>query len=331
MAVGSRWSLCMLAMSQPGHSRRLPFLFASIIIMAPAKSVCCFQPPNISAAFGRLLNDAEGLVARRKVNADVNDQCAKYAVGPDVEYAYAVKEPKVDHALWNSVLRRHVSPGTVDGVTTNVVDYAALATDEDVEKYRKVLAKASLAEMESTPNELLALYINAYNCLCIGHVTRYLKENGKLPSSVTKTRPPSAKKKEIWDVAAGEVGGETLSLNDIEHKVLRSKWAEPRIHASIVCASASCPNLRTEAYFPHRLNEQMDDQARAWVGDATKGVRIDKEQTLSRIFLWFAGDFKASGGPVVWAKQFAEDGVARKLSEKRSLKYFPYNWKLNNK
>ena len=117
---------------------------------------------------------------------------------------------------------------------------------------------------------------------------------------MTKTAP-ATDKKEIWDIAAGEVGGTTLSLNDLEHKLLGSTWVEPRVHASIVCASASCPNLRAEAFLASRLNAQMDDQARTWVGDVTKGVRVDEDQTLSRIFLWFKGDFKASGGPVAWA------------------------------
>mmetsp|Transcript_13616 Transcript_13616/g.18699 ORF Transcript_13616/g.18699 Transcript_13616/m.18699 type:complete len:169 (-) Transcript_13616:3-509(-) len=167
------------------------------------------------------------------------------------------------------------------------------------------MAEVDLSDMETYPNELLALYINAYNCLCIGHVTRYLKDNrGELPSSVTKTTPPSQKGKEIWDVDAGVVGGQNLSLNDIEHVILRSKWDDPRIHASIVCASASCPNLRAEAFVPHRLNEQMDDQAKTWVSDVTKGLKVDNDegnggsQYFSRIFLWFEGDFQKSGGPV---------------------------------
>lgn len=317
-------------MSRSRHRhRRRPLLYASVLAMASVGSVCCFQPHSIASTVGRLLHNVEGWVARRKVNADVNDTVAKYPVGPDAAYGYAIADPNVDHSLWDGVLRRHVSPGKVDGITTNVVDYIALAADADVARYRRVLASVSVTDLDPVPNELLALYVNAYNCFCIGHVTRYLEEHGTLPASVTDATPPADRGTEVWDVAAGDIGGATLSLNDIEHKILRSRWDEPRVHASIVCASASCPDLRAEAYAPHRLNEQMDDQARRWVGDATKGVRVDEEQTLSRIFLWFEGDFAASGGPVAWAKRFSEGGAG--LSERRELNYFAYNWKLNKK
>merc|ERR1711862_35857 len=142
---------------------------------------------------------------------------------------------------------------------------------------------------------------------------------------VTKTT--TMKGKDVWDIEAGVIGGESLTLNEIEHKILRSKWADPRVHASIVCASASCPNLRREAFVPHRLNEQMDNQARMWVGDVTKGVQVDvKGSTFSRIFLWFEGDFKASGGPVEWVKQYLP---VLNFGSEKDRKYFTYNWSLN--
>ena len=303
----------------------------AIVLLVHCQSLLSFQPLIVMPS---VFNRIEGWVAGRKVNKDLNESSTKYTVGLDADYSYAATQPKVDHALWDGVMKRHVVPGNVEDITTNVVDYRAVANDEDVEKYRRVLSSANIDNLESTPNELLALYINAYNCLCIGHVTRHMNENGgALPKSVTKTTPPSEKGKEIWDVKAGNVGGKILTLNDIEHKILRSKWEEPRVHASIVCASASCPNLRADAFVPHRLNEQLDDQAKSWVGDITKGVKIDDkgQATFSRIFLWFEGDFKASGGPMAWAKQYLEDDVAEKLSDGKEPKYFPYNWSLNNK
>mmetsp|Transcript_7731 Transcript_7731/g.16111 ORF Transcript_7731/g.16111 Transcript_7731/m.16111 type:complete len:315 (+) Transcript_7731:67-1011(+) len=302
---------------------------AALVVLPMGAS--CFQP-QVFSVFGRALNSIEGWVAKRKVNADLDENCAKYTVGPDSEYKYAAKKPKVDHSSWDGVVKRYVRPGNVDDIITNVVDYSGIAKDEDVAKYERVMAEVNLAALEGTPNELLALYINAYNCLCIGHVTRYLRENnGELPTSVTQTTPPSQKGTEIWDVEAGVVGGETLSLNDIEHKILRSKWAEPRVHASIVCASASCPNLRTEAFVPDRLNEQMDDQARTWVTDDTKGVKVDDDdgQTFSRIFLWFEGDFKASEGPIAWAGKYLPSDTANRLNTDGEMKYFKYNWSLN--
>uniref|UniRef100_A0A7S1ZK83 DUF547 domain-containing protein n=1 Tax=Ditylum brightwellii TaxID=49249 RepID=A0A7S1ZK83_9STRA len=297
----------------------------------------CFHPLTYSI-FGRLYNNIEGYIARQKVNADLITTMTKYPNESDDKYSYATTSPKVDHSLWNELMKKHVSPGVIDGITTNVVNYQGMAADQDVPKYLQVLANANLADMESHPNELKALYINAYNCLCIGHVTRYMKENGggTLPSSVTKTIPPSSDKKEIWDVEAGVVGGQTVSLNDIEHKILRSKWDDPRIHASIVCASASCPNLRAEAFLPYKLNVQMNDQASTWVGDVTKGVKVVEkgDQTFSRIFLWFEGDFKSSGGVIAWVKKYLENESEASILDDGGdleMKYFTYNWNLNKK
>ena len=173
--------------------------FGWSILLVSLVSTSCYQPQMFSV-FGRLLNSAEGWIAARKVNADLDEACAKYPVGPDSDYGYASKEPKFDHSLWDGVMKRCVSAGSVDGITTNVVDYSLVAKDGDVAKYREALASANLEELASAPNELLALYINAYNFLCIGHVTRYLKENnGQLPTSITETTPPSQKGTEIWD------------------------------------------------------------------------------------------------------------------------------------
>lgn len=82
----------------------------------------------------------------------------------------------------------------------------------------------------------------------------------------------------------------------------------------------------------------MDDQTRVWVGDKTKGIEVflsDEgrvQQTFSRIFLWFKGDFDSNGGPVGFAKKFASNDVRQKLSdEEKDMKYFTYNWNLNTK
>ena len=71
---------------------------------------------------------------------------------------------------------------------------------------------------------------------------------GGLPASVKDCVPEGSKKKEIWDVPAGAVAGQTLSLNEIEHGVIRTRWDEPRVHACVNCASRSCPDLLGQAY-----------------------------------------------------------------------------------
>ena len=306
------------------------YIAIAALVLLPV-GAAAFSPPMHSIV-SRAFNKLEGYVAKRKVNANLDTKTHKYTTGPDSEYEYSASQPKFDHSLWDNLVKKHVTSGEVEGITTNVVDYRAIAEDSDFDKYREALAGADLNDLATKPNELLALYINAYNALCISHVTRYIKENdGKLPTSVTKTAPSEEKGKEIWDCPVGIVGGEKVTLNDIENVILRSRWAEPRIHASINCASASCPNLRTEAFVAHKLNAQMDDQTKTWIADATKGLKIEQDELyLSRIFLWFAGDFDVKGGPLAFVTKFADSDISASLDDKK-LDYFPYNWNLNTK
>lgn len=314
------------------HCSSMAFIYIGIAALLLLPFGASFSPPMHSVV-SRAFNKLEGFIASRKVNANVDNKTDKYATGPDSEYDYAATQPKFDHSLWSEVLKKHVSGGEVEGITTNVVDYRAIAEDGNFDQYQKALAGANLAELATKPNELLALYINAYNALCISHVTRFIKENdGELPTSVTKTTPSDQKGKEIWDCPVGVVGGEKVTLNDIENVILRSRWSEPRIHASINCASASCPNLRTEAFVPHKLNSQMDDQTKTWIADTTKGLKIEKEELyLSRIFLWFGGDFDVRGGPLAFVTQHASNEVSSSSLEDKKVDYFPYCWYLNTK
>jgi len=273
---------------------------------------------------GNIKSCIEARIAEHKTNALVDRSLPPLPVAPDADHKDG--PGGFDHSLWDDIMRHYVTKGTVQGINANVVDYQALAKDPNFDAYLEAL---STVDMQSLlPNEQLALYINAYNALCIGHVVRYMKENnGHLPESVTKA---GVGRTEVWDVKAGVIGGESVSLNDIEHRFLRSRWLEPRVHASIVCASASCPNLRQEAFVPARLNAQMDDQCKEWLADTTKGLEFhDGSLCVSRILLWFRGDFASVGGPLSWIRGFLGDDQARELKADMPVQYFVYNWSLN--
>ena len=123
---------------------------------------------------------------------------------------------------WNECLNAYISRGTLEGIELNVMDYDSLAADPKFDEYRAVLAEADVDALE--PNEKLALYINAYNCLCAGLIIDHFKSEGEWVKSINDL----SKKKAVWDQPAGKVGGQEVSLNHIEHKVLREQWAEPR-------------------------------------------------------------------------------------------------------
>ena len=252
-------------------------------------------------------------------------------VAPDPASLTETLHPQcLDHVAWDAALRAAVSRGENAGIQLNVVDYAQLAADERVAAYRERLAACDPESL--SPNEQLALYINAYNCFCAGLIAAHLQKTGTLPDSIRKL---GEAKKEVWDVVAGTIGGKELTLNQIEHKILRAKWREPRVHACIVCASISCPDLRAEAFVAPRLNAQMDDQCRTWLANERKGVAAAAGAlTVSRIFLWFHEDFEGKAGSVPkWLVGYAAGEAGALLGAERppSLKYFEYNWDLNGK
>ena len=266
----------------------------------------------------------ERFVATKFKMPSVERSCVVHEVAADG----IVENVAFDHSSWDAVLKAHVRRGTLDGIVLNVVDYHALANDDRVAAYRNSLSAADLGTL--SPNEKLALYINAYNCLCAGLIVARLASTGALPVSINDL---SSDGTPVWKQPAGVVGGERLSLDDIEHRILRSRWREPRVHSSIVCASVSCPDLRPEAFVASRINEQMDDQCATWLRNEHKGVgRSGRTLTLSRILLWFQQDFVAVAPSVgAWAARYLDtDHPARPLAQRNaSPAFFEYNWKLN--
>ncbi|KAG8457318.1 hypothetical protein KFE25_003576 [Diacronema lutheri] len=238
-----------------------------------------------------------------------------------------------DHAAWDRCLKAHVRPGGTAGAIAGVhlVDYAGLAADPDFDAYLAQLAAADVPALGA--RERLALYINAYNALCCAHVVRHVRDaTADAPPlrSILELKSPG---EVVWDRYAGTVGGERLSLNQVEHDKLRRAWAEPAVHACIVCASASCPDLRAEAFVAPRLEEQMSAQLAAWLAHPAKGAIAEGpgRVRLSRILLWFEDDWGGAAGVRAFLLgQPLADGVAAALSAPRpAVRFFEYDWRLN--
>jgi hypothetical protein len=128
----------------------------------------------------------------------------------------------------------------------------------------------------------------------------------------------------VWDKPAGSINGKTVSLDDIENKILR-QMGEPRIHFAIVCASVSCPDLRNTPYTASNLNAQMNEQVQQFLANADKRVRIgDRNIQISRIFDWFEMDSKPAGGVETFIRRYRAD-----LPELPLKDGINYDWSLN--
>ncbi len=217
----------------------------------------------------------------------------------------------IDWSLWDTLLRHHVVDGRVD--------YDAIRNDPGFATTVERIATADLAGHDRA--DLLAFYINAYNVLAVRGIL-----DGRSPrSSLGKLR--------FFYRDSYTIAGEQLSLNRLEHDRIRP-LEEPRIHFAIVCASASCPPLRSEAYAADSLDRQLDDNARRFLNDTSKN-RVDLDAGvahLSKIFKWFREDFEAVAGSVQsYVADFIDDPRSAQALRDGSLdvRYLDYDWSLN--
>jgi hypothetical protein len=233
----------------------------------------------------------------------------------------AAQARALDDALYARVLERYTVP--VDDIASTRVDYAALPASDEWEALVRSLGESDPRRLQSR-DEKLAFWINAYNILAIDLVRRHFP--------VDSIRSIGSLLAPVWKKEAGEIGGRTYSLHEIEHDILRP-MGEPRIHAAIVCASLSCPPLRREPYRAATLGAQLEDNVRRWLADPRKGARIDRSARtlyLSPILDWFAEDLGGDVLPFVAAHLPAEAASwVRSQGRALRIRYLDYDWSLN--
>lgn len=132
-----------------------------------------------------------------------------------------------------------------------------------------------------------------------------------------------------WDKKLVKIEGEQVSLNDIEHQILRPIWQDPRIHFAVNCASIGCPNLLPQAFTAANTDQLMDEAARAYI-NYPRGVRDENGQVVvSSIYAWFTVDFGGDeAGVIAHLKRYANAKTAALLEDTETLED-AYDWSLN--
>ena len=217
------------------------------------------------------------------------------------------------HTFWTELLKAHVG---VDGK----VSYEGFVRDS-------VKLNAYLSELSSRPptekwseQDQLAYWINAYNAFTIKLVVDYFPVQG-----IKDIRKGIPFVSSVWDIKFMAIGGQKMSLNDVEHKILRKKFQDPRIHFAIVCASRSCPKLRNEAFVAENLDQQLHEQAVDFINDPDKNHFEEEEIQISSIFNWFEKDFTKEMGLKEYIRKYAK----RDFGLYAKVKFLNYDWKLN--
>ena len=235
----------------------------------------------------------------------------------------AVRAPSVavDHAPFDALLRAHVN---ADGL----VDYEAFAGAPSFARYLQQLATADPTAWSRA--DQLAYWINVYNAYTIHLIT----SRGERGSIRNINKRFGITLKSPWAEPIVRAAGRTLTLDDVEHRIIRPTYGDARIHVALVCAAMGCPPLRAEAYLGTRLDGQLDDQARRFLATRTKN-RVDVAGGVvhgSPIFTWYRDDFGGTlaGVGAFWAR-YLDDAAARALLTSGRFRWedTPYDWSLN--
>ena len=213
-------------------------------------------------------------------------------------------------------------------VKSSLVDYAGLKAEPgDLDAYLREIAEVPSAEFAQwSEADRLALLLNLYNAQTLRLIAnRYpvkgIRSIGVLPGAA-------------WRELIVRHDGQLMTLAHLENNIIRRQFREPRIHFALVCAALGCPPLRDEPYVGARLDRQLEEQARQFLGSAEKNRFEAAKETLhlSPIFKWYADDFtKPAGSLAAYVKPFLPDAQRNAMGDpaKVKVRFTDYDLALN--
>ncbi|EGG94045.1 hypothetical protein IMCC1989_378 [gamma proteobacterium IMCC1989] len=236
----------------------------------------------------------------------------------------------VDHSLWQQVLDQYVVERSQQTyVQYNLLNQVQLKQSNSntqpsiVDQYLEYLATVN--PLTLSRQEQQAYWLNLYNAATVQLIVRNYPVSSitKLGKGLFSFGP--------WNDDIVTVNQQKISLNDIEHGILRPVYDDPRIHYAVNCASFSCPNLLVTAFTGENIEALLDKGARDYINH-TRAVSVkDDELVLSKIYDWFQEDFGGSEeGVISHIKQYANSGLLEQLNtiDTNKIRY-AYDWKLN--
>jgi len=227
---------------------------------------------------------------------------------------FASTEPAVDNSLYGELLKKYVRAGKVD--------YAGFKKEEaKLDRYLKILENVDPEKLSR--NEQFAFYANAYNAWTIKLILSGYP-------GVTSIKDLGSLLKSPWKKKIVRIDGEVISLDHVEHEILRPRYKDPRVHFAINCAAKSCPPLRPEPFNGDILDRQLDDSTRSFINDPQSYRLEDNELYVSRIFKWFSEDF--NDDVFGFFLKYATGNLKQELESKLDrivVQYLAYDWSLN--
>lgn len=229
----------------------------------------------------------------------------------------------IDHQLFHEFLSHYL---ITDKNDVNLMNYKKVTTQDRaiLENYLIKLSQIHISQYNR--NEQLAFWINVYNALTIKIILDHYPVSSILDINISS----GWFNKGPWDAKLITIENEKLSLNDIEHRIIRPIWNDPLTHYALNCASYSCPNLNKKPYTAKQLKNALNQAASAYINSA-RGVSIkDKQLTVSKIYDWYQADFGHNEQAVILhLAQYAQPKIKEQLLDFHKIDHYTYDWTLN--
>ena len=230
----------------------------------------------------------------------------------------------VDHSAFATLLKTHVQKAP-SGV--NLVDYKAL-------KKNQISLKTYLASIKNikvrdlNPSEQFAYWANLYNALTLDVVIDAYPVKTIRDIDIS----PGLLSNGPWGKRLIAIEGKKLSLNDIEHNILRPIYKDPRVHYAVNCASISCPNLLLEPFAGKTLESQLDKAAKDYINNPRGVDTSGKRLNISKIYSWYKKDFGGKDKSLLaHLAKYADPSLKEVLMRPNQRIDYNYDWNLNDK
>lgn len=230
---------------------------------------------------------------------------------------------RVDHSAWDRLLQAYLVNGP-DGVILFYYGRVPAADRTALDHYIGQLTQTAVSRLNR--NEQKAFWINLYNALTVQVVLDHYPVKSIRDIDIS----PGLFSDGPWGKKLVGVEDENISLDDIEHRILRPIWKDSRVHYGVNCASIGCPNLQPEAFTAENTDELLDKGAREFV-NSPRGARIENGKlTVSSIYIWFESDFGGTdAGVIAHLKKYARTDLRTQLDKIDRISDNQYDWTLN--
>ena len=243
---------------------------------------------------------------------------------PKWEVNNPLSKEVISHQLWQNFLDKYV---VTNEEKINLINYEKL-TPKDLELLKDYIQKMSEVNIDNyNRHEQLAYWINFYNALTVQTVARYYPVGNIQEINIS----PGLFSVGPWGANIVTLDNSVLSLDDINNRIIRPIWNDPRTHYALNNATIGAPNLSKKAYQGALIEEQLNDVTSAYI-NSLRGVHvIEGKLIISKLYDWYEEDFGGSKQDVIThLLQFAQEPLLSQLKHTNSIDSYIYNWHINS-